>query len=154
MKALLQRVNTASVTVGAKVVGNIGHGLVVFIGVANDDTAEDIQYLANKIPQLRIFDDAEGKFNLSALVVKGELLLVSQFTLLAGTRKGRRPGFTDAAPPDIAENLFNQFVEQSRATGLKVETGRFQTHMHVVIDNDGPVTIFIDSRERLTSRSA
>jgi D-tyrosyl-tRNA(Tyr) deacylase len=153
MKALLQRVNTASVTVGAKVVGNIGHGLVVFIGVANDDTAEDIQYLANKIPQLRIFDDAEGKFNLSALDVKGELLLVSQFTLLAGTRKGRRPGFTDAAPPDIAENLFNQFVEQSRATGLKVETGRFQTHMHVVIDNDGPVTIFIDSRERLTSRS-
>jgi D-tyrosyl-tRNA(Tyr) deacylase len=154
MKALLQRVNTASVTVGAKVVGNIGHGLVVFIGVANDDTAEDIQYLANKIPQLRIFDDAEGKFNLSALDVKGELLLVSQFTLLAGTRKGRRPGFTDAAPPDIAENLFNQFVEQSRATGLKVETGRFQTHMHVIIDNDGPVTIFIDSRERLTSRSA
>ena len=153
MKALLQRVNTASVTVGAKVVGNIGHGLVVFIGVANDDTAEDIQYLANKIPQLRIFDDAEGKFNLSALDVKGELLLVSQFTLLAGTRKGRRPGFTDAAPPDIAENLFNQFVEQSQATGLKVETGRFQTHMHVVIDNDGPVTIFIDSRERLTSRS-
>ena len=154
MKALLQRVNTASVTVGEKVVGNIGHGLVVFIGVANDDTREDIQYLANKIPQLRIFDDAEGKFNLSALDVKGELLLVSQFTLLAGTRKGRRPGFTDAAPPDIAENLFNQFVEQSQATGLKVETGRFQTHMHVVIDNDGPVTIFIDSRERLTSRSA
>jgi D-tyrosyl-tRNA(Tyr) deacylase len=153
MKALLQRVNTASVTVDGKVVGNIGHGLVVFIGVANDDTREDIQYLANKIPQLRIFDDAEGKFNLSALDVKGELLLVSQFTLLAGTRKGRRPGFTDAAPPDIAENLFNQFVEQSRATGLKVETGRFQTHMHVVIDNDGPVTIFIDSRERLTSRS-
>ena len=153
MKALLQRVNTASVTVDGKVVGNIGHGLVVFIGVANDDTREDIQYLANKIPQLRIFDDAEGKFNLSALDVKGELLLVSQFTLLAGTRKGRRPGFTDAAPPDIAENLFNQFVEQSQATGLKVETGRFQTHMHVVIDNDGPVTIFIDSRERLTSRS-
>jgi D-tyrosyl-tRNA(Tyr) deacylase len=154
MKALLQRVNTASVTVEGEVVGNIGHGLVVFIGVANDDTAEDIQYLANKIPQLRIFDDAEGKFNLSALDVRGELLLVSQFTLLAGTRKGRRPGFTDAAPPDIAENLFNQFVEQSRATGLKVETGRFQTHMHVIIENDGPVTIFIDSRERLTSRSA
>jgi D-tyrosyl-tRNA(Tyr) deacylase len=90
---------------------------------------------------------------LSALDVKGELLLVSQFTLLAGTRKGRRPGFTEAAPPDIAENLFNQFVEQARTTGLKVETGRFQTHMHVTIENDGPVTIFIDSRERLTSRS-
>jgi D-tyrosyl-tRNA(Tyr) deacylase len=122
--------------------------------VANGDTQEDIEYLVNKIPQLRIFDDADGKFNLSAQDVNGELLLVSQFTLLAGTRKGRRPGFTDAAPPEIAENIFNQVVEQARAIGLKVATGRFQTHMHVAIDNDGPVTIFIDSRERLTSRSA
>jgi len=154
MKVLLQRVTAASVTVEGEVVGKIGHGLVIFIGVAVDDTLEDIQYLVNKIPQLRIFDDAEGKFNLSALDVRGELLLVSQFTLLAATRKGRRPGFTDAAPPDIAENLFNQFVEQTRTTGLKVETGRFQTHMHVTIENDGPVTIFIDSRERLTSRSS
>ena len=126
MKALLQRVNTASVTVEGEVVGKIEHGLVVFIGVANDDTPEDIQYLANKIPQLRIFDDAEGKFNLSALDVKGELLLVSQFTLLAGTRKGRRPGFTDAAPPDIAENHFNQFVEQSRAPDLKSRPADFK----------------------------
>jgi D-tyrosyl-tRNA(Tyr) deacylase len=154
MKALLQRVISASVTVEDEVVGKIGHGLVVFVGVAKDDTAEDIQYLVNKIPQLRIFDDAEGKFNLSALDVRGELMLVSQFTLLAATRKGRRPGFTDAAPPDTAENLFNQFVAQARNTGLKVETGRFQTHMHVTIENDGPVTIFIDSRERLTSRSS
>jgi D-tyrosyl-tRNA(Tyr) deacylase len=153
MKALLQRVTSASVTVDGETVGKIGHGLVVFIGVANDDTQDDIEYLLNKIPQLRIFDDAEGKFNLSALDLRGELLLVSQFTLLAATRKGRRPGFTDAAPPDIAENLFNQFVAQARTTGLKVETGRFQTHMHVTIENDGPVTIFIDSRERLTSRS-
>ena len=154
MKALLQRVTSASVAVDGDVVGKIGRGLVVFIGVAADDTPEDIQYLVNKIPQVRIFDDAEGKFNLSALDVRGELLLVSQFTLLAGTRKGRRPGFTDAAPPDIAENLFNQFVEQAKTSGLKVETGRFQTHMHVTIENDGPVTIFIDSRERLTARSA
>jgi D-aminoacyl-tRNA deacylase len=154
MKALLQRVTSASVAVDGNVVGKIGRGLVVFIGVAADDTPEDIQYLANKIPQLRIFDDAEGKFNLSALDVRGELLLVSQFTLLAATRKGRRPGFTDAAPPDVAENLFNQFVAQARTTGLKVETGRFQTHMHVTIKNDGPVTIFIDSRERLASRSS
>ena len=153
MKALLQRVTSASVTVDGETVGKIGHGLVVFIGVANDDTQDDIEYLLNKIPQLRIFDNAEGKFNLSALDLRGELLLVSQFTLLAATRKGRRPGFTDAAPPDIAENLFNQFVAQARTTGLKVETGRFQTHMHVTIENDGPVTIFIDSRERLTSRS-
>jgi len=153
VKALLQRVTDAQVNVDGEVVGKIGHGLVVFIGVANDDTPEDLQYLARKIVELRIFDDADGKFNLSALDVKGELLLVSQFTLLASTRKGRRPGFTDAAPPQIAENLFNQFVEQTRASGLKVATGRFQTHMHVSINNDGPVTIFIDSRERLLSRS-
>jgi D-tyrosyl-tRNA(Tyr) deacylase len=153
MKALLQRVTAAQVTVESEVVGKIGHGLVVFIGVANDDTPEDINYLTRKIVELRIFDDAEGKFNLSALDVKGELLLVSQFTLLANTRRGRRPGFTDAAPPEIAETLFNQFVEQVRTTGLKVETGRFQTHMHVEINNDGPVTIMIDSRERFNSRS-
>jgi len=153
MKALIQRVNRASVSVEGKIVGKIGPGLVVFIGVANGDSTEDIQYLTRKIVELRIFDDAEGKFNLSALDVKGELLLVSQFTLLATTRKGRRPGFTDAAAPEIAETLFNQFVEQVRARGLKVETGRFQTHMLVEINNDGPVTIFIDSRERLNNRA-
>jgi len=153
MKALIQRVARASVSVEGKVVGKIGPGLVVFIGVANGDSTEDIQYLTRKIVELRIFDDAEGKFNLSALDVKGELLLVSQFTLLATTRKGRRPGFTDAAAPENAETLFNQFVEQVRARGLKVETGRFQTHMLVEINNDGPVTIFIDSRERLNSRA-
>ena len=153
MKALVQRVTRASVSVEGKVVGKIGPGLVVFIGVANGDSTEDIQYLTRKIVELRIFDDADGKFNLSALDVKGELLLVSQFTLLATTRKGRRPGFTDAAAPEIAETLFNQFVEQVRARGLKVETGRFQTHMLVEINNDGPVTIFIDSRERLNNRA-
>ena len=153
MKALIQRVNRASVSVEGKIVGKIGPGLVVFIGVANGDSTEDIQYLTRKIVELRIFDDADGKFNLSALDVKGELLLVSQFTLLATTRKGRRPGFTDAAAPEIAETLFNQFVEQVRARGLKVETGRFQTHMLVEINNDGPVTIFIDSHERLNSRA-
>jgi D-tyrosyl-tRNA(Tyr) deacylase len=152
MKALLQRVTTAQVTVEGKIVGKIGHGLVVFVGIANEDTAEDLDYLVRKIVELRIFEDTEGKFNLSLLDVSGELLLVSQFTLLANTRRGRRPGFTDAAPPDIAETLFNQFVEQVRATGLKVETGRFQTHMHVEINNDGPVTIIIDSRERMNSR--
>jgi D-aminoacyl-tRNA deacylase len=153
MKALIQRVTRASVSVEGKVVGKIELGLVIFIGVANGDSTEDIQYLARKIVELRIFDDADGKFNLSALDVKGELLLVSQFTLLATTRKGRRPGFTDAAAPDIAEALFKQFVEQVRVRGFKVETGRFQTHMLVEINNDGPVTIFIDSRERLNSRA-
>ena len=116
MKALLQRVTAAQVTVESEVVGKIGHGLVVFVGVANDDTPEDINYLTRKIVELRIFDDTEGKFNLSLLDVSGELLLVSQFTLLANTRKGRRPGFTDAAPSEIAEALFNQFVEQVRTT--------------------------------------
>ena len=153
MKALLQRVTAAQVTVEGEVVGKIGHGLVVFIGVANDDTLEDIRYLVRKIVELRIFEDTEGKFNLSIIDVSGELLLVSQFTLLANTRRGRRPGFTDAAPLEIAELFFNQFIEQTRATGLKVETGIFQTHMHVEINNDGPVTIFIDSRERFNIRS-
>ena len=154
MKALIQRVTSATVSVEGAVVGEIGHGLVVFVGIANGDTLEDIQYLTRKIIELRIFEDTEGKFNLSVMDVSGELLLVSQFTLLANTRKGRRPGFTDAAPPEMAETLFNQFVEQAKATGLKIATGIFQTHMLVEINNDGPVTIMIDSRERLTSRSS
>lgn len=154
MKVLLQRVNSAQVTVENNVVGKIGRGLVVFVGVANDDTVRDIDYLARKIVELRIFEDTEGKFNLSIVDVSGELLLISQFTLLANTRRGRRPGFTDAAPPDVAEGLFNRLVEQIKTTGIKVQNGRFQTHMHVEIHNDGPVTIFIDSSERLNSRSA
>jgi D-tyrosyl-tRNA(Tyr) deacylase len=154
MKVLLQRVKEASVTVNGELVGKIGKGLTVFIGVAVGDTQEDVQYLIKKIIELRIFADADSKFNLSVTDIKGELLLVSQFTLLANTRKGRRPSFTDAALPDMAEALFNQFVEQARATGLKVETGRFQEHMQVEINNDGPVTIMIDSRERFNSRSS
>lgn len=154
MKTLLQRVTSAKVSVEGKVVGEIGHGLVIFVGVANGDTPEDIRYLTHKIIDLRIFADANGKFNLSVTEIKGELLLVSQFTLLANTRKGRRPSFTDAALPDIAESLFNQFVEQVRTTGLKVETGRFQQYMQVEVNNDGPVTIMIDSKERLNSRSS
>ena len=148
MKALLQRVTSASVSVAGEVVGRIDQGLVVFVGVANGDTEKDAQYLAQKIVNLRIFSDQESKFNLSALDIKGELLLVSQFTLLADTRKGRRPSFTDAAPPAQAEGLFEQFVEEIRATGLKVETGRFQQYMQVEIRNDGPVTIMLDSKEK------
>ena len=147
MKALLQRVTGASVSVAGEVVGRIGQGLVVFVGVASGDTEKDAQFLVQKTVNLRIFADEEGKFNLSALDIKGELLLVSQFTLLADTRKGRRPSFVEAAPPAEAEELFEQFVEQSRATGLKVETGRFQQYMQVEIHNDGPVTILLDSRE-------
>jgi D-tyrosyl-tRNA(Tyr) deacylase len=118
---------------------------VVFVGVANGDSEEDARYLAQRTVNLRIFSDQEGRFNLSALDIQGELLVVSQFTLLADTRKGRRPSFTDAAPPAQAEELFQKFVEQARATGLKVETGRFQQYMQVEIHNDGPVTILLDS---------
>ena len=145
MKVLLQRVTKAFVTVGDEVVGQIGRGLVVFIGVAQEDTQRDADYLADKIVNLRIFADEASKFSLSALEIGGELLIVSQFTLLADTRKGRRPSFVDAAPPEQAEALFEQFVEQARATGLKVETGRFQPYMQVEIHNDGPVTILLDS---------
>ena len=146
MKALLQRVTEASVSVSGEVVGRIGQGLVVFVGVAKGDTEKDAQYLAQKIVNLRLFSDEGGRFNLSALDIKGELLVVSQFTLLADTKKGRRPDFIEAAPPDQAKELFEQFVEQAHATGLKVETGRFQQYMQVEIHNDGPVTILLNSR--------
>ena len=148
MKVLLQRVSGASVTISGEEVGRIGRGLVVFLGVANGDTEKDVQYLVPKITNLRIFPDEEGKFNLSALDTNGELLLVSQFTLLADSRKGRRPSFVEAAPPEQAERLFDYFVEQAQATGLKVATGHFQQYMQVEIHNDGPVTIMLDSREK------
>jgi D-aminoacyl-tRNA deacylase len=149
LKALLQRVTKASVTVDGEVVGNIGNGLVVLVGVASGDTTKDTQYLAQKTVGLRIFTDSEGKFNLSALDISGELLIISQFTLLADTRKGRRPSFTDAASSAQAEELFNQFVAEVQSSGLKVETGRFQTHMLVEIHNDGPVTIMLDSKDKI-----
>jgi D-tyrosyl-tRNA(Tyr) deacylase len=134
--------------VAGEMVGKIRRGLVVFVGVASGDTAKDAQYLAQKTVSLRIFSDEAGRFNLSALDINGELLVVSQFTLLADARKGRRPSFVEAAPPDQAEVLFKQLVEQALATGLKVETGRFQQYMQVEIHNDGPVTILLDSREK------
>ncbi len=148
MKALLQRVTGASVSVGSEAAGSIGRGLVVFLGVAAGDTEEDARYLAKKTADLRIFSDEMGRFNLSALDINGEILVVSQFTLLADTRKGRRPSFTAAAPPAQAEELYQRFVEQAAASGLKVETGRFQQYMHVEVHNDGPVTILLDSREK------
>jgi len=148
VKALLQRVNKASVSVAGEEVGQIGRGLVVFLGVADGDTEKDAQYLMQKIINLRIFADSEQKFNLSALDTGGELLLVSQFTLLADTRKGRRPSFEGAARPDKAEELFNYAVRLAGESGLKVATGRFQQHMQVEILNDGPVTIMLDTREK------
>ena len=148
MKVLLQRVSRASVSVGGEVVGSIGRGLVVLVGVAGGDSEQDVAYLAQKTVNLRLFPDEAGRFNLSALDIKGELLVVSQFTLLADTRRGRRPSFTEAAPPAQAEALFEQFVEWLGTTGLKVATGRFQQYMQVEIHNDGPVTIMLDSREK------
>ncbi len=148
MKALLQRVIRASVAVDGEEVGRIGQGLVVLIGVAQGDTEKDAEYIISKTVNLRIFADAQSKFNLSALDTGGELLLVSQFTLLGDTRKGRRPSFDRAAGPAEAERLFNYCVKLARDSGLKVATGRFQEHMLVEIHNDGPVTVMVDSREK------
>ncbi|MDO8530749.1 MAG: D-aminoacyl-tRNA deacylase [Dehalococcoidia bacterium] len=146
MRALLQRVTRASVTVGEEVVARIGTGLVVFVGVGGDDTEADARLLADKLLQLRIFADDAGKFNRSALDTRADILVVSQFTLYADARKGRRPSFTDAAPPALAESLYNRVVELLRASGLTVATGRFAAHMRVELVNDGPVTIWLDSR--------
>jgi D-tyrosyl-tRNA(Tyr) deacylase len=148
MRALVQRVSQASVSVNGKIVGEIGRGLVVFLGVAQGDSQEDASYLANKVVNLRIFADETSKFALSALETRGDILVVSQFTLLADSRKGRRPSFTEAAQPDMAKELYEFFVEQVRSTGLKVETGLFQEHMLVEIHNDGPVTISLESKSR------
>ncbi len=148
MKALIQRVTCASVSVSGRVVGRIGPGLVVFIGVARDDSQDGASYLANKIVNLRIFSDGGNKFALSALETKREILIVSQFTLLADSRRGRRPSFTEAAPPDKAKELYDFFVDQVHSTGLKVETGIFQEYMLVEIHNDGPVTLLLESKNR------
>ena len=148
MKALLQRVTGASVSISGKIVGQIGTGLVIFVGVASGDTEKDAQYLIQKTVNMRVFPHEKSEFILSALDIQGELLVISQFTLLADTRKGRRPSFTEAAPPSHAEELFNYFVEQARKTGLKIETGQFQQYMQVEIHNNGPVTILLDSRSK------
>jgi len=149
LKALLQRVTRASVSVADEVTGSIGQGLVVLLGVAEGDGEADARYLAEKTVNLRIFADNAGKFNLCALDTRSEILAISQFTLLADSKKGRRPSFTSAAPPNQAEHLFHYYVTQLGTTGLPVATGRFGAHMMVEIHNDGPVTILLDSRDRL-----
>ena len=146
MKALLQRVTRASVSIKGQTIAQIGPGLVALVGVAQGDTERDVRYLVEKSVNLRIFSDENGKFNLSLLDTRGELLAVSQFTLLADTRKGRRPSFVEAAPPGEAETLFDTFVETAKAAGIRVTSGLFQQHMMVEIYNDGPVTILLDSR--------
>ena len=152
MRVVLQRVARAAVTVGGEEVARIGPGLMVLLGVAQSDSAEDARYLAGKVAGLRVFEDDAGKMNLSVADIDGGVLVVSQFTLLADCRKGRRPSFTGAAPPEEAEALYEVFVEELRRRSLPVATGRFQAHMQVSLINDGPVTILLDSR-RGSSRS-
>ena len=152
MKAVVQRVQEASVEVDGRPVGAIQQGLVVLLGVAQNDTREDADYLAEKIAGLRIFNDADGKMNLSLRDVQGSVLAISQFTLHANTRKGRRPSFVAAAPPDLAKPLYEYFVQQLREKGIPVAEGIFGAMMLVKIFNDGPVTIIIDSRDRLKPR--
>ena len=148
MRAVIQRVTKASVTVDQKVVGEIAQGLLVLLGVEKNDDTKDLSYVANKTLGLRIFEDDEGKMNRSVVDIGGDLLVVSQFTLLGNVRKGKRPSFVDAADPDIANELYRQFVQQTRAAGVKTETGIFQADMAVELINDGPVTILLDSRKK------
>ena len=147
MRAVVQRVTRARVTVEGKVVGEIGPGLVVLLGVAHDDKREDADYLAAKIAALRIFDDSEGRMNVALKEIDGGLLVVSQFTLYGDVRRGLRPSWSDAAPPEVAEPLYEYFVESSRKLIARVETGSFRKMMLVELVNDGPVTIMLDSRK-------
>jgi D-tyrosyl-tRNA(Tyr) deacylase len=148
MRAVVQRVTRARVTVDDQVVGEIGNGLVVLLGVAHDDTKADADYLAPKIASLRIFDDGDGKMNLSVKEIGGGLLVVSQFTLYGDVRRGLRPSWSEAAPPEVAEPLYEYFVETTRKHISRVATGSFRKTMQVELVNDGPVTIMLDSRKR------
>ena len=147
LRAVIQRVKSASVAVEGEIVGKIGKGLLILLGVANDDSEKDADYLVEKTLNLRIFEDSENKMNLSLLEIEGEMLVVSQFTLYGDVRKGRRPSFIGAAPPEKANRLYEYFVSAARQKLLRVETGKFQAMMDVELINDGPVTILLDSRK-------
>ncbi|WP_058307286.1 D-aminoacyl-tRNA deacylase [Gracilibacillus massiliensis] len=148
MKVVLQRAYNASVEVGEEVVGKIDHGFVALVGVTQQDTDVDVDYLVNKTVNLRVFEDEEGKMNLSLKDVGGSVLSISQFTLYGDTRKGRRPNFMNAAKPEDAEKLYQQFNEKLQAEGIHVETGAFGEMMNVSLTNNGPVTMIIDSEDR------
>lgn len=148
MRACVQRVHQSSVTVDGQIVGHIGRGLMVLLGVEQQDTEDDARQLADRICTLRIFEDDEGRMNRSVEEIGGALLVVSQFTLLGDCRKGRRPSFTQAALPELAERLYETFVAACGVRGLEVATGRFRAHMDVALVNDGPVTLLLDSRKR------
>ncbi|MDN5303957.1 MAG: D-aminoacyl-tRNA deacylase [Fusobacteriaceae bacterium] len=144
MKVVLQKVKTANVKVNNEVVGEISKGILVFLGINNNDTEKEADWLINKIIKLRIFEDENNKMNKSLIDINGEILIISQFTLYGDCRKGLRPSFTEAAPPEKAKKLYNYFVNKMKETGIKIETGIFQEHMDVSLINDGPVTMIIE----------
>jgi D-tyrosyl-tRNA(Tyr) deacylase len=144
MKALIQRVSKANVKVESSIAGEIDHGLLVFLGVTDNDTSEEVDFLVNKIVNLRIFNDNNDKMNLSLLDVKGEMLVVSQFTLYADCQRGRRPSYTQAAAPDYADKMYEEFISKINELGIEVKSGVFGAHMEVSLINDGPVTIMIE----------
>ena len=148
MKAVIQRVSRASVDVNDETIGKIGRGFLVLLGVANEDTDEDMDYLVKKITQMRIFEDEAGKMNLSLKDVGGEILIISQFTLFASTKKGTRPSFTEAGAPDFSKEMYLKFIAACRDCGIHTEEGDFGAHMMVSLVNDGPVTITMDSKQK------
>ncbi len=148
MRIVLQRVSKASVTIAKKVQGKINRGLVLLVGIEEDDTQADADWLVGKVAQMRIFSDDQGKMNLSVQDIQGELLIISQFTLFASTKKGNRPSFIKAAKPETAIPLYEYLIQEFSKTGLTVQTGIFGADMNVSLDNDGPVTILIDSKNK------
>jgi len=147
MKAVIQRVKSAQVYVDGRLSGKIGNGLLVFVGVGKGDDENDVSYLGSKLPDLRIFEDTSGKFNLSLKELNGEMLIVSQFTLYGDCKKGRRPSFTEAEEPTAAKTLYERLINRLREQGIPVQTGEFQAKMEVHLVNDGPVTLLLDSRK-------